>query len=120
MKKECFTLLNVPNTVGATSAKINAGQILNIAFQATASDTTLAGTIQIQASNDPTPSSFMEKTFTPSNWVNVASASISLATGQGGRVVLVNPCAQWLRAVFTVTTPGVSGNVLVNVVAQSV
>lgn len=94
---------NEDDTDDIISDAINARQWVYASFQANFSESSAAGTIQLQFSNDP-PLGVPVKNFTPTNWTNVPGTQ-ALATVAAGASVCVYSLpgfvAQWYRIVFT-------------------
>ncbi len=112
MKYLSANVLSASDTTSQTSAKIDSEQLVGASFHAYFGDSTEAGTIQIQASNDVCDFNYLANSFTPTNWVNIPSAT---GTSTAGSPVLISlPVSnglmsfRWLRVVYTNTTPGTS------------
>lgn len=73
--------------------------VLYASVQATF-DTTVAGTLELQFSNDPAGQ-------TPANWSNAATATVT-AGSSSAFIPATLVCANFLRVAFNVTTAGTS------------
>ena len=120
MRNLCYSLVNaVSNASTITSAKIDANQIVSISAVCVQSDTDMAGSVKFQASNDPTLASNLAADFTPTNWVDVPSATATITAGAPAIITIAQNSYRWLRVVVTVGTPG-SSTCTVNVNALSI
>lgn len=109
---------------GSDAASINgpsivADQLVSASFQAVFADTTAAGTIQIQASNDLPPAGNVPAAFTPTNWSNIPSATSTVVAGVAPIITLPQICYRWLRVSYTESAAGTS-TILVNMFAFGV
>lgn len=118
MRNVCVTALSAADDVSRTGAKIDANQLINASFQPVFSDVDAAGSVKVQASNDPTLG-VPRDTFTPTNWSDVPNASAAVVAGVAPMIVLQNMSFSWIRVVFTQTSPG-TGAVTVNMNAVGV
>lgn len=118
MRSVSFSALKaVDDSTNQTSAKIDGNQLFALSLVASFSDTTAAGSVKFQGSNDPTNASNIVADFTPTNWVDIPNGSVAVTAG-GQKTVQINPiCYRWYRVVWTQTTPGV-GTLTVNVNEQ--
>lgn len=90
------------NTAGEKdSAKVDCQQLFAASFIATFSDAAAAGTLKIQGSNDPCPYSNVAADFTPTNWADIPSASVVVASGATSTVQISQICYRWIRAAWT-------------------
>ncbi len=91
-----------PAYTNYSSPSIPTGSVFAGSVQAVTSGTG-AGTVKIQASNDP----YLPES-EPVNWTDVASITTTL-TGTAGSFLIpkFDVCYQWLRTVFTSTATGV-------------
>jgi hypothetical protein len=108
--------VNVNVLSGAATGSINgpvidASQIYEASFQSVAGDGAVAGTIQIQMSNDLAPAGTYTA-FTPANWTNFpGTSSATISAGASTAILLPAVSARWLRVVFTRT----AGTTTINV-----
>lgn len=109
-------LLSATDTTSQTSTFMDTGQTVAISFIASFSDSTAAGTLKIQASNDVTSATNLALAdgFAPVHWADVPSASASVVAGATVVVAIPQNSYRWLRAVYTETTPG-TGVITINV-----
>ena len=109
------TIVSASDATSQTSPSEDTGQTIAISFIASFSDSTAAGTLQIQASNDVYPATNIVPLtgFTPSNWANIPNASATVTAGGSVVVAIPQSCYRWMRAVYTSTTPG-TGTITIN------
>lgn len=119
MKYVNYTLLSASDATSQTSAKVDTDQVVSISFHCFFSDGDVAGTCQVQASNDPCPAGYIPDTFTPTNWVNVPLASGTSTAGSSVLITIPVSSYRWLRLNFSATQAG-SGTIKVNVFGISV
>jgi len=86
---------------------IYVAQDYGISVLAVQGDTTAAGTVKLQASNDYVAGA-NTGSFSPTNWVDVANTSQTVASGATVLIPYTQICYQWVRVVWTETTPGTS------------
>jgi len=83
------------------SSKIDARQIYALSLVIVSSNGANAGTLKLQGSNDMCAFGNVASAFTPTNWVDITSATATVAAGAIG-YISVNPvCFAWIRAVWT-------------------
>ena len=95
----------VTNDGNKTSSAIDASQLFAASVIGVFSDGAAAGTIKIQGSNDTNEDSNLQsvRNFTPTNWVDIPSASGAVTAGEV-EVAVANPlCYRWIRATWTRT-----------------
>lgn len=121
MRQISTIILNAANTGTQTGSTIDARQLFNASFQIINGDSTAAGTVKIQASNDNPPNGAIAASFTPTNWGDVPSASTTLTAGvpAAAFIRVIDMDFTWVRAVFTETTPGTT-TIQVSMNAQGV
>lgn len=105
--------VNANVLTGSDAASVNgpsivSDQLVSASFQATFSDTTAAGTLQIQASNDIPPAGYLPGTFTPAHWSNIDSATSTVTAGVAPIIFIPQICYRWMRVSYSETTPGTS------------
>ena len=115
------TIASGANTIGTIAgAAICADQLISASFQAVSGDTTAVGTMQIQISNDYPTGGQARAAFTPTNWSNLAPATISIAAGAAPAALLVPVMSfGYIRAVVTITTSGTT-SISINMLAMGV
>lgn len=106
MRDGNFVILSASDATSQTGAKVDTNQVVSASFHVYFGDATAAGTLAIQASNDPTSSGYAPDTFTPTHWINIPSASATIATGAPALITIASMNYRWIRAVWTSTTPG--------------
>lgn len=122
MKYLSNIVLSASDTTSQTSSKIDSNQLLGASFHCIFGDSTVAGSVKIQASNDPAPTNYTAQyNFTPTNWVDIPSASATITAGAPVLITIPNTSLlfRWMRVVFTEGTPGTS-TILVEMFAVSV
>lgn len=113
MRNAQFPILNADNTTSRTGTGYFVGQIVSASFVLSNGDITAAGTLKLQASNDP-PTNGNSQTFVPTNWGDIPNATSTVASGVGPAIVIGNMCFAYIRAVYTRTSGG-SSTIIVNV-----
>jgi len=103
------------NTATVIGNTIDSNQLIDMSFHLVVSDSTAAGALVIQASNDVAQVGQTAQNFVPTNWAQVSSTTQAAGTQQV-IVQLSNVSYRWVRAVWTHTTSG-SGTVQVNMMA---
>ncbi len=106
MRQEAINVLSSADYLNATGSKIDSGQLINASFHTYFGDATAAGTVKIQASNDPVPNGAMRFQFTPTNWVDIPNASATITAGTSSLISLANIAYNWIRVVWTSTGTG--------------
>jgi hypothetical protein len=103
------TMINAVDTVTQTGPPVFTGQIFAGSFTMTFGDTSVAGSVQIQGSNETASRSNLS-TYVPSSgsWNNIPGASSTIAAGVGPAIVLPTLNFQYIRAVFTYVSGGSS------------
>lgn len=105
--------------LGATrnSAAIPTDQLSHCSVVATVTGATSpVGTVKIQASNDPCPPGF-EPQFTPTNWVDVASASVAVSDNGTVQIGVTTIAHRFVRVQYT-RTSGSGGTITANIFAR--
>ena len=122
MKYLNYPVLSAVDTASITSAKIDSNQLLGASFHVILGDATVAGSVKIQASNDPSPTNYTAQyNFTPTNWVDIPGASATISAGAPVLITIPNTSViyRWMQVVFTHVSGG-SSTILVNMMAVSV
>lgn len=112
-------VLSAVDTGSANGVTIDCDQLVAVSFQATFSDSTAAGTLLVQMSNDMCAFSNLPQDFVVTHWSAYPSATTAVVAGVAAPIIIPQVCARWLRVVFTETTPGTS-TVNVNLFGLSV
>ena len=103
------------------SAAIDAGNVYSASVQGVTTGSATTGTMKLQGSNDM-PSSgspYPTNGFTPTNWTDIASATVNFSGATTGLIPVTNICHQFLRVVYTPTSAGVQTITCVADVADS-
>lgn len=119
MRNTNCAVLSALDDVTRTGGKVDANQLVSASFHLSYSDGTAAGSFKIQASNDVCGYGNVAAAFTPTNWVDVPSATATVAAGAQGLVTIANMSYRWVRVIWTQTTPGI-GTVTCNMNALSI
>lgn len=112
-------VLSAVDTGSATGGKIDSNQLVSASFAAVFGDATAAGTVKIQASNDICTDGYQPATFTPTNWIDIPSATATISSGGSALILLTNLSYRWMRVVYT-RSGGGSTTINVNMFALSV
>lgn len=122
MRNICAQIYSASDATSGNGSKIDANQLVSASFQVIISDADFAGSVKIQYSNDPTGTNSNRVNFTPTNWNDIPSASITITAGpvlSAGAIVIANMCYSYIRAVVTQTTQG-TGTAKVNMNALGI
>lgn len=92
---------------------IDTNQVLALSVQASFSENTAAGTVKLQASNDFSTAGNLAGTFVPTNWVDIAGATVTVVAGATVLIPKTEVSYNYVRVVFTQT--GGAGTMTVNV-----
>lgn len=107
MRNANFNILSASDSVDGTGGKFDSNQLVSASFMAVFGDATVDGTFKIQASNDPCAFGNMAVDFTPTNWVDIPSATATITNGASALITIANMTYRWVRAVWAVTGAGV-------------
>lgn len=91
------------STINLPAVPVN--QAFYVSAQVIQGDSSAAGTVKLQASNDLAPAGQLA-TFTPTNWSDISGATATVTSGGTVLIPTTIICYQWIRAVWTVGTPG--------------
>jgi hypothetical protein len=122
MKYLNYVVMNASDTASHTSDKIDSNQLIGASFHCIFGDSSVAGSVKIQASNDPAPTNYTAVyNFTPTNWVDIPSMSATVTAGAPVLITIPNTSLiyRWMRVVFTNVSGG-SSTILVEMMAVSV
>lgn len=108
MKYVNAIILSGADTGDLTGSQIDTSQIFQGSWQIIAADSTAAGTIKIQVSNDLCPEGNLPSSFTVSNWSDLSGASSTLSAGGIALIPKTDLAYRWMRAVFTYSSGGSS------------
>lgn len=97
----------LPNTEDQNFPAIPTNQVYAVSVLATQGDSTAAGTVKLQASND-VPEAGQLATFSPTNWVDIADATATVTSGGAVLIPMTQICYQWIRVVWTASVDGTS------------
>jgi hypothetical protein len=85
-------------------------QVYSASFCPVFNDTSAAGTLKVQGSNDAPVGANTQ--FTPTNWNDIPSATSTIASGAGPAIVVSTIPFQYIRVVYTANSGGSSGGTL--------
>ena len=108
MKVININVMSAVDTSSQNGSQVDSGQLYQATFQAVFADSSAAGTLKIQMSNDIPPVSYEPGIFTVSNWTDIPNATATVASGASAVVVLSTVSCRWLRAVYTRSSGGSS------------
>lgn len=108
MRRVNAVALSGSDAASINGVSIDANQLIAISFQAVFGDTSAAGTLQIQMSNDICSDSYQPGNFVPSHWTNVPNGSASITAGASAVVFLPQISFRWIRAIYTSSVAGTS------------
>jgi len=119
MKHVSVNVLSAPDTGSQNGLQIDSSELISSSFHAYFGDTTAAGSLKVQVSNDICNFSNYPANFTVSQWVDLPSSSIAVVAGAPVIITVPQMSYRWIRAVYTSTTPGTT-TVNVNMFAVSI
>lgn len=119
MRRVNVNILSAVDTASQTGGKVDANQLVSASFAIRFGDATADGTVKIQASNDPTDDGYQAYNFTPTNWVDIPSASAVVTVGSSGLITIASMSYRWVRAIYTRSSGG-STTINVDMMALSV
>lgn len=96
------------------SSKIDARQVYSLSAVLVSSSGSNNGTLKLQGSNDICAFGNNVAAFTPTNWVDITSATVTVASGAIGYISLTQVCFAWIRAVWTPSSGAGTIDVIVN------
>lgn len=95
---------NAAATGNVTSSALDTNQAVNVTFQLVTADTTVAGAMKAQGSNDnPSDTGTQRELFVPTHWSDIPSATVTAVAGVTPLLVVANVACQYMRVVFTRT-----------------
>lgn len=112
-------VLSASDTASHNGIQIDSNSYINVSFIASFGDSSAAGTLQLQASNDINHEFYQPSNFTVTNWVNIPGASATVTGGSSALISLSNIAYRWLRVTYTYTSGG-SSTINVNMMANYV
>lgn len=121
MRNVNCVVLSANDTASHNGAAVDSNQLVSASFQAIFGDSSANGTVKIQASNDIYNAryNYPEGTFTPTNWVDIPSATATVTSGASVIITITNMCYRWIRVVYTRSSGG-STTIIVNMDALSI
>ena len=120
MRNVNCNILTGADTASINGIQVDANQLLSASFQAVFGDSSVAGTITIQGSNDVAPLQISSSsTFVVTNWTAIPNASATITSGGSALITISGMCYRWVRAVFTYASGGsTTVNVNMNALSQ--
>lgn len=112
-QQQLFSAVNAG--INETSGPCDVSQLSSFSLQSISTGTA-TGTIQVQVSNDPPANG--DPGITPSNWTNLAGATIAVTAASTLLLPRTASCYNWLRLTFT-TSAG-AGFLTANLVAHEI
>lgn len=116
-------MINAVDTTTQTGAPVFVGQVFSASFTSSFADTSVAGTIQIQGSNEPCSTRGQKDPvhYVPSNgsFNNIPNATSAVVAGVGPAIIIGQCPFQYIRAVFTYTSGGSSTITVLGTIASS-
>ena|SRR5579859_5342950 len=119
MRKVNCAALAAVDTSSQNGAQLDTNQWVSASFHAVFGDSTAAGTVKLQASNDIFLDQYQPGNFTVTNWVDLPNQSATITSGAPAILTVAQCAYRWMRVVYTSTSGG-SSTVTVNVFALSV
>lgn len=119
MRNAQTTILSAADTATQTGSAIDTGQCFSASFQAIFGDVTAVGVVKIQYSNDNPAVSGYRNSFTPTNWTDIPSATMTVTAGVSTGLLIPVMSFSYIRAIYTRTSGG-STTVTVNMNISSV
>jgi hypothetical protein len=109
MREVNVAILSAADTTSQTGSQIDSNQLIIASFQAVFGDSTAAGTVAIQGSNDVAPLQYSSPTtFTATNWTNIPNATATITAGASAMILIPQMSFRWIRAVYTSSSGGSS------------
>lgn len=102
MRNLCTSVLHASDASNQTGITVDSNQLVAASFHFFFGDSLAAGTVKVQASNDPTAQGALA--FTPVNWVDIPNATAAVTTGTPKLITLEDMSYRWLRVLFVNTT----------------
>lgn len=106
MRNVCCNVLSAVDTASANGIQIDSNQLFSASFATYFGDATAAGTVKVQASNDPYPYGYIASDFVVTNWVDIPDATATISSGASAIISLPQLCYRWLRVVYTRASGG--------------
>lgn len=106
----------VSNVAGPTFFPyFSSRQYYAVTFMAVFTDAAAAGALKVQWSNDVASSGDLPSSFLPTNWLDVPSATVTVAAGATSFIPMPTQiCYRWLRLVWTRTAGAGTFTVFMN------
>ena len=117
MRNYPVQVMSAVNTSTQTGSAFFVGQAAAASFVITNGDTSAAGTVKIQGSNDLPVGD--PNQFVPTNFNDIPSATSTIASGVGPAIVLPTMNFQYIRAVFTRSGGGTT-TIVINMSALAI
>lgn len=108
MKHANVTVLSASDATSQTGTKIDSVELFKASFQASFADTSAAGTLVVQVSNDIPGAGYLPNTFTPTHWTTLTTTSVTVTAGASVVIPAIDLSYRWLRILYTSTAAGTS------------
>lgn len=125
MRNVNCVVLSAPDNANANGNQVDSNQLVSASFHVVFGDSSAAGTVKLQVSNDICNDRYQASNFTVTNWVDMpaslAGAVTTATIASGAQALLTVPqmTYRWIRAVFTHSGGGTT-TIIVNMNALSV
>lgn len=104
MRNAQITILDASDTINQTGSYFDVGQVVSASFQTYLGDSTVSGTLKLQASNQ---TGYRREIFAPTEWVDIPSATYTITSGSSGLITIGSMAYSYIRAVYSITSTGV-------------
>jgi len=117
MKTVNTAIISDATNASTESVAIDTLQVYAASFMAVFTDNSAAGTLKLQFSNDVSKSQNLPSGWTPTNWLDVPSATVTVSSGATSSIPMpLSFSYRWLKLVWTRT--GGAGTFTVNMNSQ--
>lgn len=116
MKYVCFSPVSAQSNATTSFAAMDTSQWYALSLVVNFSDASAAGTLKLQASNDPPGGQTLAAGFVPTNWVDITNATVTVASGATSIIPYTLASYRWIRIVWTRSSG--AGTLTVNMNAQ--
>jgi len=114
MRNLCEQVIVAQNdAVSQASAQIDTGQMFRMSAHAFFSDSTAAGTLVLQASDDPTQFGNLPSLVKITDWITIPNTSQTVTAGSSVLIPSTEICYRWVRVLWTPSAG--SGTISVNI-----
>lgn len=104
MRQALVQIMNAAKISAVNGSAFDVNQAVSASFQLVTGDTSSAGVLKLQVSNDlVSTGGYNRKNFTPTNWADIPNATSTVVSGVGPMVVVGNMVYSYIRTVWTPT-----------------